>query len=165
MKRFFTSLVTFSLVETIGRHPAIAGVLMLLGVGGGAVGYCHAYDTDDHPFISANFNPNQSDRHDEQRLEAQRRRGWRDCDAAGERGRLHRLVWASISKRLSIQTLATITEGWKSYSRDLPSWARYVARTANIYRQRLANGGIPGSQWWLNPVSNRVFHGLRDAGS
>ena len=37
MKRFFTSLATFSLVETIGRHPAIAaGVLTLLGLGGGA---------------------------------------------------------------------------------------------------------------------------------
>ena len=28
MKRFFTSLVTFSLVEAIGRHPAIAASVM-----------------------------------------------------------------------------------------------------------------------------------------
>ena len=39
MKRFFTSLAAFSLIETIGRHPAaIAGSLMLLGVGGVVTG-------------------------------------------------------------------------------------------------------------------------------
>ena len=60
MKRFFTSLVTFSLVEAIGRHPAIAaGVLTLLGVGGGA-GIAMLTTPTITPFISANFNPNQS---------------------------------------------------------------------------------------------------------
>lgn len=38
MKRFWLSLATFSLVEWIGRHPAIAGAIMLLGAGGGIVG-------------------------------------------------------------------------------------------------------------------------------
>ena len=38
MKRFLSFLATFSLIEAIGRHPATAGALMLLGVGGGAVG-------------------------------------------------------------------------------------------------------------------------------
>ena len=36
MKRFWIFITTFSLVEWIGRHPAIAGSLMLLGIGGGA---------------------------------------------------------------------------------------------------------------------------------
>ena len=38
MKSFLSFLATFSLIEAIGRHPATAGALMLLGVGGGAVG-------------------------------------------------------------------------------------------------------------------------------
>jgi hypothetical protein len=60
MKRFFTSLVTFSLVETIGRHPAIAaGALTLLGVGGGA-GIAMLTTPTITPFISSNFNPNSS---------------------------------------------------------------------------------------------------------
>jgi hypothetical protein len=58
MKRFFTFLVTFSLVEAIGRHPAIAGALMLLGVGGGA-GIANLLTPTIVPFISSNFNPNQ----------------------------------------------------------------------------------------------------------
>ena len=60
MKRFFTSLIAFSLVETIGRHPAIAGILMLLGVGGGATAIAILTPPTITPFISANFNPNQS---------------------------------------------------------------------------------------------------------
>jgi hypothetical protein len=51
MKRFFTSLITFSLIEATGRHPAIAGVLMLLGVGGGAVGISQLTTPTIVPFI------------------------------------------------------------------------------------------------------------------
>ena len=58
MKRFLTSLATFSLVETIGRHPAIAGILMLLGVGGSAT-VANLMTPSIVPFISSNFNPNQ----------------------------------------------------------------------------------------------------------
>jgi hypothetical protein len=46
MKRFWTSLATFSLVELIDRYPVRAGVLMLLGVGGGA-GICDSSHADD----------------------------------------------------------------------------------------------------------------------
>jgi hypothetical protein len=38
MKRFLTLLAAFSLIAAIGRRPAIAGILMLLGVGGGSGG-------------------------------------------------------------------------------------------------------------------------------
>ncbi len=34
MRRFWTALAAFSLVEAIGRHPVIASSLMLVGVGG-----------------------------------------------------------------------------------------------------------------------------------
>jgi hypothetical protein len=54
MKRFFTSLIAFSLVEAIGRHPAIAGIL--LGVGATAIAILTPPTIT--PFISANFNPN-----------------------------------------------------------------------------------------------------------
>jgi hypothetical protein len=61
MKRFFTSLTTFSLVEAIGRHPAIAGgILTLLGVGGGATAIAILTSPTITPFVSSNFNPNQS---------------------------------------------------------------------------------------------------------
>jgi hypothetical protein len=61
MKRFFTSLATFSLVETIGRHPAMAaGILTLLGVGGGATAIAMLTPPTIIPFVSSNFNPNQS---------------------------------------------------------------------------------------------------------
>ena len=54
MKRFFASLVTFSLVETIGRHPAIAGgILTLLGVGGGATAIAILTPPTTVPFISS----------------------------------------------------------------------------------------------------------------
>ncbi len=59
MKRFFISIASFSLVEAIGRHPALAGILTLLGVGGGA-GVANLVTPTIVPFISANFNPNQS---------------------------------------------------------------------------------------------------------
>ena len=60
MKRFFASLATFSLVETIGRHPALAlGVIILLGVGGPAV-VANLMTPTIVPFASSNFNPNQS---------------------------------------------------------------------------------------------------------
>ena len=58
MKRFLASLVTFSLVEWIGRHPAIAGSLLLLGVGG--VGIANFTPPTLTPFVSSNFNPNQA---------------------------------------------------------------------------------------------------------
>src|SRR6478752_2187945 len=39
MKRFLNILAAFSIIETIGRHPAaVAGSLMLLGVGGVVTG-------------------------------------------------------------------------------------------------------------------------------
>ena len=58
MKRFLASLSTISLVETIGRHPAIAGILMLLGVGGGATAIAILTPPTIVPFSSSNFNPN-----------------------------------------------------------------------------------------------------------
>jgi hypothetical protein len=58
MKRAFSALATFSLVETVGRHPATAaGVLTLLGVGGGA-GIAMFTPPTIVPFVSSNFNPN-----------------------------------------------------------------------------------------------------------
>ncbi|MGB7976091.1 MAG: hypothetical protein WCF81_17490, partial [Roseiarcus sp.] len=60
MKRFFTALATFSLIETIGRHPAIAAsVLTLLGVGG-ASGIAMLITPTPVPQVSSNFNPNQN---------------------------------------------------------------------------------------------------------
>ena len=59
MKRFLTSLATFSLVEWIGRHAALAGVLMLLGVGGGAV-VANLTTPTIVPMASSYFNMNQS---------------------------------------------------------------------------------------------------------
>jgi hypothetical protein len=61
MKRFLASLSTISLIEVIGRHPAMAaGILSLLGVGGGAVISGLLTPPTLTPFISSNFNPNQS---------------------------------------------------------------------------------------------------------
>jgi hypothetical protein len=37
MKRIWLAVATFSLAEWVGRHPATAGTLMLLGIGGGIV--------------------------------------------------------------------------------------------------------------------------------
>lgn len=59
MKRFLTSLATFSLVELIGRYPVRAGVLMLLGVGGGA-GIAMLTTPTILPQAASNFNPNQN---------------------------------------------------------------------------------------------------------
>lgn len=59
MKRLFMFLATFSLVETIGRRPALAGVLMLLGVGGGA-GVANLMTPSILPQAAAYFNQNQS---------------------------------------------------------------------------------------------------------
>ena len=61
MKRFLASLSTISLIEVIGRHPAMAaGMLSLLGVGGGAVISGMLTPPTLLPQISSNFNPNQS---------------------------------------------------------------------------------------------------------
>ena len=60
MKRFLASLSTISLFQTIGRHPAIAGILMLLGVGGGATAIAILTPPTIVPFSSSNFNPNQA---------------------------------------------------------------------------------------------------------
>ena len=60
MKRFLASLATISLFQTIGRHPAIAGILMLLGVGGGATAIAILTPPTIVPFSSSNFNPNQA---------------------------------------------------------------------------------------------------------
>ena len=57
MKRFFTFLTTFSLAGTFGRHPVIAGVLSLLGIGGGA-GIAMLTTPTILPQVSSNFNPN-----------------------------------------------------------------------------------------------------------
>jgi hypothetical protein len=60
MKRFLASLSTISLIEVIGRHPAMAaGILMLLGVGGGA-GIALLTTPAIVPFVSSSFNPNQT---------------------------------------------------------------------------------------------------------
>ena len=60
MKRFLASLSTISLIEVIGRHPAMAaGMLSLLGVGGGAVISGMLTPPTLLPQISSNFNPNQ----------------------------------------------------------------------------------------------------------
>jgi hypothetical protein len=60
MKRFWSFLATISLIEVIGRHPAMAaGMLSLLGVGGGA-GIAMLTTPTLLPQISSNFNPNQS---------------------------------------------------------------------------------------------------------
>ncbi len=59
MKRLFTFLATFSLIETIGRHPVMAGVLMLLGVGGGA-GIANLITPSIIPQRAAYFNQNQN---------------------------------------------------------------------------------------------------------
>src|ERR1700722_19032903 len=58
-KRLLASLSTISLIEVIGRNPAIAGILALLGVGGGA-GIAMFTPPTLTPFISSNFNPNQT---------------------------------------------------------------------------------------------------------
>jgi hypothetical protein len=61
MKRFLASLSTISLIEVIGRHPAMAaGMLSLLGVGGGAVISGMLTTPTPVPQVSSNFNPNQS---------------------------------------------------------------------------------------------------------
>src|SRR6202453_811323 len=61
MKRFLASLSTISLIEVIGRHPAMAaGMLSLLGVCGGAVISGMLTPPTLLPQISSNFNPNQS---------------------------------------------------------------------------------------------------------
>src|ERR1700677_203696 len=61
MKRFLASLSTISLIEVIGRHPAMAaGMLSLLGVGGGAVISGMLTPPTLLPQISSNFNPNQT---------------------------------------------------------------------------------------------------------
>ena len=59
MKRLFAFLATFSLVETIGRRPALAGILMLLGVGGGA-GIANLITPSIIPQPASYFNQNQS---------------------------------------------------------------------------------------------------------
>ena len=59
MKRLFAFLATFSLVETIGRRPALAGILMLLGVGGGA-GIANLITPSIIPQPATYFNQNQS---------------------------------------------------------------------------------------------------------
>lgn len=57
MKRFWMFIATFSLIEWIGRNPATAGFLMLLGVGGG-VGIANLGTPSITPQPAAYFNQN-----------------------------------------------------------------------------------------------------------
>lgn len=60
MKRFWTSLVTVSIIEWIGRNPVMAaGVLTLLGAGGGAV-IANLTTPTLLPLASSYFNQNQN---------------------------------------------------------------------------------------------------------
>ena len=60
MKRFWLSVATFSLAGWIGRHPATAGALMLLGIGGGVSGIASLITPTITPKAAAYFNQNQA---------------------------------------------------------------------------------------------------------
>ena len=150
MKRYFTSLVTFSLIETIGRHPAFAGVLMLLGVGGGAVGISQLTTPTIVPFISANFNPNQSIGTTSNGLKlnggAAGALAMPPGNAGGYTGSFGLYFEATVNPNLGYNNggLEILFPGLALLGNTSPGQPTFTA-------QRLANGGIPGSQWWQIP--------------
>ena len=59
LKRFLKALATFSLVESIGRNPVIAGSMLLIGAGGTA-GIANLITPTITPSVSSIFGPTQN---------------------------------------------------------------------------------------------------------
>ena len=150
MKRFFASLATFSLVETIGRHPALAlGFMTLLGVGGPAV-VANLMTPTIIPFASSNFNPNQSFGTNNNALKPNGGTAGAfeapNGPSGGATGSFGQYFEAQVDPNL----------GYGNGSGESPFNGLILLANSSpgqpifIY-QRLVNGGIPGSSWWQLP--------------
>jgi hypothetical protein len=143
MKRFFTSLATFSLVETIGRHPAIAGILMLLGVGGGATAIAVLTPPTILPFISSNFNPNQSIGTTSNGLKP-------NGGTFGAMQLPSPTMTNSAAYYFELAVNPNLGGGLEIPFQGLELVGNGVPGQPNLDFQRLF-AGQNGSQWWLNP--------------
>ncbi len=150
MKRFFTSLVAFSLAETIGRHPATAGILMLLGVGGGATAIAILTPPTITPFISANFNPNAVIGTTNNGLKPNGGSTGAFAYPPGNTG--------GFTGSFALYGEMTVNPnlGYGNGGQEDPFAGLILAQNTSpgqptfIY-QRVVNGGIPYSQWWQLP--------------
>jgi hypothetical protein len=151
MKRFFTSLAAISLVGTIGRHPAIAGILMLLGVGGGATAIAVLTPPTIVPFISANFNPNQMIGGTNNGLKPNGGTAGASLlpagnSSGGATGSFAYYFEATVNPNLSYGNGSAegLFPGIFIQGNTSPGQPTFVV-------QKAANGGVPGSQWWQLP--------------
>jgi hypothetical protein len=158
MKRFLTSLATFSLAETFGRHPVLAGVLSLLGVGGGAVIATNLITPTLTPFISSNFNPSQSVGTTNNGLKPN----------GGTNGATQFPTTMTNSAAWYFEATVNPNLGY-SQTVEAPFFgavlnANNVPGQPNFNFQRLW-AGQQGSQWWLNPGAPYATNGSLTAGS
>src|ERR1700733_4688385 len=144
-KRLLASLSTISLIEVIGRNPAIAGILALLGVGGGAVIATNLITPSIVPFISSNFNPNQTTLNTSNSL----------TPNGGTAGALELpasptdsfAVYFEMTVNPSLGYSPTTETPFTGASLDGNS----VPGLPHFYFSRQWNGSSPGSWWWFNP--------------
>ena len=143
-KRLLTSLSTFSLVETIGRHPAIAaGVLTLLGVGGGA-GIAMFTPPTLTPFVSSNFNPNQNGATNNGLKPNGGTAGAIEFPASATNS-------AAFYFEMAVNPSLAYSPGLEVPFTGLDLNANATPGQPNFFFQRQWNGVQPGSFWWLNP--------------
>ena len=157
MKRFFTSLIAFSLVETIGRHPAIAGILMLLGVGGGATAIAILTPPTITPLISANFNPNQSFGTTNNGLKPNGGTAGATQFPTTPTNSTAFYFEMTVNPNLAYSGLEVPLIGLNLSAYTVPG-------QPNLTYQRTV-AGIQGSQWWLNPGPTGSVGGSAGAGS
>jgi hypothetical protein len=163
MNRFLNFLATFSLAETIGRHPAIAGTLMLLGVGGTATGVAMFTPPALTPFVSSNFNPNQPI--------GGTNNGLKPNGGTAGANQLPSGGSAAATNSFAIYFEATINASlayapsFEAAFNNFALNANTVPGQPNFFFQRTWNGSLPGSNWSLNPGTTFQSGGRATPGS
>ena len=144
MKRLFAALATFSLAETFGRHPVMAGVLSLLGVGSGAVITTNLITPALTPFISSNFDPTQPIGTTNNGLKPNGGSGGAFAMPAGNSG--------GYAGSFALYGEMFVNPNLGTNGSELPFPGMFLAENSQpgvpqFTFQRTANGGIPGSNW------------------
>jgi hypothetical protein len=142
MKRFWIFITTFSLVEWIGRHPATAGFLMLLGVGGGVGGIAALTPPTITPVPAAYFNQNQAFGETNNGLQLNGgSTGPMSFPSSDVTGSMAAYFEAGVDSNLSYnQTNQYLVGGLVLYSNTIPGLPVFVTGRAL--------GGQSAAQWW-----------------
>jgi hypothetical protein len=144
MKRFWILITTFSLVEWIGRNPATAGFLMLLGIGGGVGGIATLITPTITPVPAAYFNQNQAFGETNNGLSLNAgTAGPMAFPASDTTGSLTTYFEAMVDSNLSYsQSFQTLIGGVGLYTNTNPGQPTFF-----LGRQL---GGQGAAQWWLS---------------